>query len=98
MSHELVIVGNKLDLWQLDCINSAEVQNYAFANGLIFMETSAKPGVNVREIFLAIGVIKINIKQIIFYFRIAAEELEKQKSRQAEYRTSHVFVLFYNMI
>lgn len=60
MSNELVIalVGNKLDLWQQDCINSAEVQNFALENGLIFMETSAITGVNVREIFLAIGKVR----------------------------------------
>lgn len=57
MSEDLIIalVGNKLDLWDPDCVNSAEVQNYAFENGLIFMETSAKTGTNVCEVFLEIG-------------------------------------------
>lgn len=32
-----------------------EVDAYAGENGLIYMETSAKSGLNVREIFVAIG-------------------------------------------
>lgn len=89
MSEDLIIalVGNKLDLWHPDCVNSAEVQNYALENGLIFMETSAKTGINVCEVFLEIGNMRkkrIYRKDLIFYFCITADELKKQTAKKYE--------------
>lgn len=86
MSEELVIalVGNKLDLWHPDCVSSAEVQNYALENGLIFMETSAKNGINVCEIFSEIGNMTttyISSRSNIF-FSITADELTKKECKK----------------
>ncbi|UJR09313.1 hypothetical protein I4U23_013556 [Adineta vaga] len=50
-------VGNKLDLATDDRrqINAQEVREYSEENDLIFMETSAKRGDNVKEIFFAVA-------------------------------------------
>lgn len=36
-------------------VQTDESQTYAYENGLLFMETSAKTSANVTEIFKAIG-------------------------------------------
>jgi Ras-related protein Rab-5C len=56
--HEMVIglAGNKIDLGESKRqIDRKEVVEYAEEAGLIFMETSAKRGDNVAEIFLNIA-------------------------------------------
>ncbi|XP_062142891.1 ras-related protein Rab-5A-like isoform X1 [Drosophila sulfurigaster albostrigata] len=50
----IAIVGNKSDLWDASCIDSIEVQNYAFEHGFIFIETSVKTGQNINELFATI--------------------------------------------
>ena len=40
-------------------VETDEAQAYAQDHGLLFMETSAKTAMNVNEIFLAIGKIKL---------------------------------------
>lgn len=51
----IALVGNKTDFKDKRCVSSEEAIEYAGENGLIFMETSAKTGMNVTEIFLAVG-------------------------------------------
>eukprot|EP00759_Apiculatamorpha_spiralis_P026947 PhF_6_TR29860/c0_g1_i1/m.43813/K07889/RAB5C; Ras-related protein Rab-5C len=51
----MALVGNKSDLAQQRKIETAEASKYAEEEGIIFMETSAKTGANVNELFLAIG-------------------------------------------
>ncbi|CAF1389445.1 unnamed protein product [Adineta ricciae] len=53
----VAIVGNKLDLATGDKrqVNRQEVSEYAEENELLFMETSARRGDNVGEIFLTVA-------------------------------------------
>ena len=46
-----ILIGNKIDLEDKRAISTDEGQEYATQNGLIFMETSAKTGEGVEEIF-----------------------------------------------
>ncbi len=47
----IVLIGNKIDLEERRVISTDEGNDFATQNGLIFMETSAKSGVGVKEIF-----------------------------------------------
>ena len=47
----IVLIGNKIDLEERRVISIDEGNDFATQNGLIFMETSAKSGVGVKEIF-----------------------------------------------
>ena len=51
----IALVGNKLDLQAKRAVPTEDAQAYADENGLLFMETSAKTGTNVTEVFTAIG-------------------------------------------
>jgi len=51
----IALVGNKLDLSSKRAVSSEDAQAYADENGLLFMETSAKSGLNVTEVFTAIA-------------------------------------------
>ena len=50
----IMLVGNKLDLVtnpESRKVSIQEAQNFALANKLIFMETSAVLGTNIKEVF-----------------------------------------------
>merc|ERR1712070_842392 len=52
----LALLGNKVDLaTEKRAVETAQAEAFARDKGLIFMETSAKTGVNVQEIFQAIA-------------------------------------------
>ena len=52
----VALAGNKADLAAASrAVTPEEAQTYADQNGILFMETSAKTGLNVAEIFLAIA-------------------------------------------
>jgi small GTP-binding protein len=51
----IALAGNKLDLNTMRSVQTDESQTYAYENGLLFMETSAKTSANVTEIFKAIA-------------------------------------------
>ena len=51
----IALAGNKTDLSNKRAVETAEADNYATENGLLFMETSAKTAMNVSEIFIAIA-------------------------------------------
>lgn len=51
----IALAGNKTDLSNKRAVETAEADNYATENGLLFMETSAKTAMNVSEIFMAIA-------------------------------------------
>ena len=44
-----------------------EAKAYAEENDLLFMETSAKADMNVEELFRAIGMTDIKIKQCVYF-------------------------------
>jgi len=51
----IALAGNKIDREEDRTIQAQEASAYATENNLIFMETSAKTNVNVRELFLSIA-------------------------------------------
>ncbi|XP_023687739.1 ras-related protein Rab-5B-like [Paramormyrops kingsleyae] len=51
----MVLAGNKADLSGKRTVEYEGAQVYADDNSLLFMETSAKTGMNVRDLFLAIA-------------------------------------------
>lgn len=51
----IALAGNKIDLNSMRSVQTDESQTYAYENGLLFMETSAKTSANVTEIFKAIA-------------------------------------------
>ena len=51
----IALAGNKCDLEENRQVPREEAEEYAAENNLLFMETSAKAALNVREIFEAIG-------------------------------------------
>ena len=50
----IALAGNKADC-DNRVIEAEEARTYAQENGLIYMETSAKTGMNVRELFIAVA-------------------------------------------
>jgi len=51
----IALVGNKTDLDQKRAVPTDDAQSYADDNALLFLETSAKSGMNVNEVFVAIA-------------------------------------------
>ena len=51
----IALAGNKADMARERMVEYDEAQSYAEENSLLFMETSAKTGMNVNEMFLAIA-------------------------------------------
>jgi len=51
----IALAGNKSDLAAQRAIETAEAEAYAREAGLLFFETSAKSGENVKELFTAIA-------------------------------------------
>ncbi|VEL13640.1 unnamed protein product [Protopolystoma xenopodis] len=51
----IALAGNKSDLYTQRAVPIVEAQQYANGSGLIFMETSAKTGANVIDLFTTIG-------------------------------------------
>jgi Ras-related protein Rab-5C len=51
----IALAGNKADLEDKRRVETSEAQQYAQANGILFMETSAKTALNVNELFVAIA-------------------------------------------
>jgi Ras-related protein Rab-5C len=51
----IALAGNKADMDSKRKVNVEEAQQYAQDNEIIFLETSAKTALNVRNLFLEIG-------------------------------------------
>ncbi len=51
----IVLIGNKVDLMNNRKVNIHKVKDYANENNLIYMESSAKTGLNVDKIFTTIA-------------------------------------------
>ena len=52
---EKMILGNKCDMEGKRKVQTEEAQQYAQENDIIFLETSAKTALNVRNLFVEIG-------------------------------------------
>ena len=77
----IALAGNKCDLEDNRQISREEAEEYAVENNLLFMETSAKMALNVREIFESIGhkLPKGAHVEKADAFTIAAPKQEKKK-------------------
>lgn len=51
----IALIGNKIDLQDKREIESTEAERFAEEHGLLFMETSAKTGEHVSDVFTNIG-------------------------------------------
>jgi len=51
----IALAGNKADMESKRKVQTEEAQLYAQENEIIFLETSAKTSVNVRNLFIEIG-------------------------------------------
>ncbi len=51
----ILLVGNKIDLIEKRKVNVDDVRDYARDNNIIYMESSAKTGLNVEQIFTNIA-------------------------------------------
>jgi Ras-related protein Rab-5C len=51
----IALAGNKADLEDKRKVGKEEAREYAEENGIIFIETSAKTAVNVKELFTEIA-------------------------------------------
>jgi len=62
----VVLVGNKTDMAESRKVDPSIAQSYAQDNGLFFIETSAKTGSNVQELFMKIAkqLPKVQKKQV----------------------------------
>uniref|UniRef100_A0A8C1EDD0 small monomeric GTPase n=1 Tax=Cyprinus carpio carpio TaxID=630221 RepID=A0A8C1EDD0_CYPCA len=58
----IALSGNKADLANKRAVDFQDAQSYADDNSLLFMETSAKTSMNVNEIFMAIGCLRMSPK------------------------------------
>ena len=56
----ICLVGNKIDLEDKREVSYEEGKNFAEENDLLFFETSAKDGNNIREIFLESATILVD--------------------------------------
>eukprot|EP00292_Cryptomonas_paramecium_P022923 CAMPEP_0113709856 /NCGR_PEP_ID=MMETSP0038_2-20120614/29817_1 /TAXON_ID=2898 /ORGANISM="Cryptomonas paramecium" /LENGTH=188 /DNA_ID=CAMNT_0000635815 /DNA_START=46 /DNA_END=608 /DNA_ORIENTATION=+ /assembly_acc=CAM_ASM_000170 len=52
----IALVGNKMDLESKRAVPKEEAESYARANNFVFMETSAKSGANVQDVFVRAAV------------------------------------------
>ncbi|CAF1477708.1 unnamed protein product [Adineta steineri] len=78
----IALVGNKADLaiGEKREVDMREANEYAEVNGLIFMETSAKSGENVHEIFMNIAK-KVLLKQPLNKLEKPRNIIASKKSR-----------------
>lgn len=51
----IALAGNKADMEGKRKVQTEEAQQYALENDIIFLETSAKTALNVRNLFVEIG-------------------------------------------
>lgn len=78
----IMLIGNKYDLIQEDpgsrVVSENEAITYARSNGLLYNETSAKTGYNIKEVFESLVESK-KFQQILV---ICIEIYEKQKEKK----------------
>ena len=48
----LLLVGNKVDLEDKRVITKIQAETFAHANGMVYVESSAKHGTNVQDVFM----------------------------------------------
>ena len=68
----IALAGNKADMENKRKVQTEEAQQYAKENDIIYLETSAKTALNVRNLFIEIGKFyTLNIIQnsMIFYIK-----------------------------
>jgi GTPase SAR1 family protein len=57
----IALAGNKADMESKRKVQTEEAQQYAKESEIIYMETSAKTALNVRNLFVEIGKIHVHI-------------------------------------
>lgn len=71
----IALAGNKADMESKRKVQTEEAQQYALDNDIIFMETSAKTALNVRNLFVEIGEPHLSINATNFI--LLAKKLPK---------------------
>ena len=57
---DIYLVGNKTDLMDKRCIDASDASDWAIAHNMLYIETSAKDGSNIKTVFDALALLAIN--------------------------------------
>lgn len=97
----MALVGNKIDFAHRRAVSFKEAEDFARENEMLFMETSAKTGINVADIFLAVGRLSLKcltsyIVLILPFFHYLAKKVFTEFRLTEQYRrqkTEHTITL-----
>ncbi|XP_014677908.1 PREDICTED: ras-related protein Rab-13-like [Priapulus caudatus] len=83
-SEEVIIVGNKCDLWWQRKIKLAAAEKLAKYHSSKYFETSAKENTNVTELFsqMAYDLVEANNPKLLYAYTMTVQELAKQKQKK----------------
>jgi Ras family len=69
-SMTIMLIGNKSDQEQRRAVSTKEGEEFAFKNGLVFLETSAKTAVNVEAVRTRIYDIIVSFLCLLIFARL----------------------------
>jgi GTPase SAR1 family protein len=90
----IALAGNKADMEAKRKVQTEEAQQYAKENEIIYMETSAKTSLNVKNLFVEIGIIhfvRLHFSVTVSYFLLVTpliQQLRNYPSRKQHQNAS----------